>query len=769
LVEYGIIIRAYLLQLIGIRIIKAMVKRNLENDSDFLEFIEEVSPADKQDALIPWNILVVDDDTQVHETTTIALRNAIILDRPLKLTHAYSAQEAERILGETTDFAVVLLDVVMESDAAGLCLIHAIRDRLGLTDVRLILRTGQPGYAPELEVIRDYDINDYRTKSELSSTRLITSLTAALRSYDQICSLNYSRAGLEKMVKASADLFENRGIKEFAEGVLTQISGLIGAVPGGIVCAKRGFPGDNHDPDGLYIIGAMGHFARAINQPLSALGAPAIEADIKQVMAERCSLFNTERNVLYLQSGGQEEAVYIATGRPVRAVDQRLLEVFGTNISAGFANVYLFQQLNFLAFHDSLTGLPNRQGLLELYDQLQAEQPKERTVTLLDIDHFSEINDALGMSFGNEVLLAVTRRLRDELPDSAHVGRFGGDVIAVIAESDKVSIDFIINLFVSHFDITGYSLPVRVTAGSASSRDGSKYDNGAQIFQYAGMALSRAKRGHRGGFERFVENLAVESRQRLNMTSALKQAVSAKQLVLYYQPKIDLQSGKVVGAEALARWMGEQGDLIPPNIFIPLAEQSGLIIEIGEWVINEAIGQMKRWANTPLGDLHIAINVSAEQILAGTVIGPVRAAIEQHQIPATQLEIEITESVVIEDFDKVTNCIQVLHDMGIGVALDDFGTGFSSLSYLQRLAINTLKIDRAFIRNIGTPGQTEERIAEMIVALGKLLNLTTVAEGIETKEQEALAKQWGCRIGQGFLYAAPMSPDKFEQWVVNRH
>jgi diguanylate cyclase (GGDEF)-like protein len=749
-----------------------MTRDDLGEDSDLLQIIDEEFPVDHdRGSPPPWQILVVDDDPQVHDTTLLALQGTRVLDRPLNLIHAHSAQEAQDILAHNPDIAVVLLDVVMEAEHAGLDLVRVIRENLGMDKVRIILRTGQPGYAPELEVIRDYDINDYRTKSELSRTRLITSLTAALRSYEQISALEHSRRGLAKMVEASAELFENRGIRSFADGVLTQIAGLIGAMPGGIVCARRGPPGlitDDAERDTLYIVGAMGPYVDKINQPLNRLGDSEIEQAIITSVEQQQSLFDRDHSVLYLNSGEHEEAVYVSSARHIRAVDQRLLEVFGTNISVGFANVYLFHQLNFLAYHDSLTGLPNRAGLLDLYDRLRhSGGPVKRTVTLLDIDHFSEINDALGMGFGNEVLLAVARRLRNDLPDSAHVGRFGGDVFGVIADAEQVSSDFLMRLFASPFDIQGYSLPVRVTAGMAGSEDGEPHDDGAKIFQRAGMALSRAKRGQRGRCERFVEDLATECRRRLDLSSALKGAIAAGQLQLHYQPKIDLDTGRVTGAEALLRWTDANGQTTPPSVFIPLAEQSGQIMEIGEWVIEQAVGQLQQWAGTPLAGLHLAINVSPEQILADKVVTPLHNALARHGIPAAQLEVEITESVVIEDFDTVTTCMRALQDLGIAIALDDFGTGFSSLSYLQRLPINTLKVDRTFIHEIGGQGQTA-RIAEMIVTLGKLLDLSTVAEGIETEQQQAIARQWGCRIGQGFLYAPPMPVDEFERWVAGR-
>jgi sensor c-di-GMP phosphodiesterase-like protein len=248
---------------------------------------------------------------------------------------------------------------------------------------------------------------------------------------------------------------------------------------------------------------------------------------------------------------------------------------------------------------------------------------------------------------------------------------------------------------------------------------------------------------------------------------ALRIAVSERQLAVCYQPQIDLATGRVVGAEALLRWRREDGKMVSPAQFIPLAEHCGLINEIGGWVIAEVCRQIAVWNSAGLPGLCVAINVSAQQMRGDNCVSLLEEAMRANGIDGRQIELEITESMMMEDIGDAVTYLARFKELGVGIAIDDFGTGFSSLSYLRQLPIDTLKVDRAFIRDIGQNGDGE-RIGEMIVALSKLLHLNTVAEGVETQRQAETVRAWGCQIAQGFLYSPALAPDEFEQWVRSR-
>jgi sensor c-di-GMP phosphodiesterase-like protein len=261
--------------------------------------------------------------------------------------------------------------------------------------------------------------------------------------------------------------------------------------------------------------------------------------------------------------------------------------------------------------------------------------------------------------------------------------------------------------------------------------------------------------------------MTEQSRERLDLMQALRIAVSERQLAVCYQPQIDLATGRVVGAEALLRWRREDGKMVSPAQFIPLAEHCGLINEIGGWVIAEVCRQIAVWNSAGLPGLCVAINVSAQQMRGDNCVSLLEEAMRANGIDGRQIELEITESMMMEDIGDAVTYLARFKELGVGIAIDDFGTGFSSLSYLRQLPIDTLKVDRAFIRDIGQNGDGE-RIGEMIVALAKLLHLNTVAEGVETQPQAGTVRAWGCQIAQGFLYSPALAPDEFEQWVRSR-
>lgn len=729
-------------------------------DDDALVLLDD-EPPDRPPDCSPraWRILIVDDDEDVHSSTVFALSDLLIQDRPLQFLHAYSARQAREILARESDIAVVLLDVVMESEQAGLLLVRTIREELRLTALRIILRTGQPGQAPELEAIRHYDINDYRTKGELSRVRLTTSLISAIRCYEQLCTITASRQGLEKIIQATAQLFDQQGLESLAEGVLTQLAGLLGMALDGIVCAQRGLPLGGADADHLYVVGAAGRFAGAINQPLESLADWRIEQAIHACMERRSNHFGQDYTALYLNVHERDVVLFLDALTQLECWNRQLLEVFAANISAGFSNAYLFQRLHFFAYHDPLTGLLNRRGLAELIDRLRQEAHPLYTAILVDIDRFSDINDALGTPIGDAVLNAAALRLRDSLPAGTHVGRYSGDVLCAVGEFFESSATGIARLFDEPIVCGEFAVPLSVTLGLCRISAGK---NGLEVLNNAGLALSRAKQQNRGHYEAYTERMASDSRRRLTLLQELRRAVKQQRLELHYQPKVDLADGRFVGAEALLRWRHGDDGYVPPSDFIPLAEQSGLILDIGEWVIFQACRQLAEWSAYPA--FQVAINVSIPQFRGGACTRLIRQALDHYGLAPERLEVEVTESVMMDDMDASIQHLKALKELGLQLALDDFGTGFSSLCYLQQLPIDVLKVDRAFVREIGQGGHGES-IAAMVVALGKLLGLSTVAEGIETAQQQAVAKRWGCDIGQGYWYSPALAPADLLAWL----
>jgi diguanylate cyclase (GGDEF)-like protein len=710
-----------------------------------------------------WKLLVVDDDPEVHSVTKFVLHEQKILGRPLNLIHADSAEQAKSQLKSHSDIAVALLDVVMETDHAGLDLVQYMRDELSLKECRLILRTGQPGYAPELTVIHDYDINDYRTKSELTHTRLITTVSAALRSYEQLHSLAEHRRGLELIIRAASDLLEQHAIADLAEGVLTQLAALLKLSPNGIVVTHRGSPVSD-DRERTYVVGASGAHAKHIARPLDTLPDERIVNAIQDCVKKKKHVFGADYTVLYLQTTHrQDAAIFLDTRENLADIDRQLLDVFVTNITACFRNVRLVEKLNHLAFHDQLTGLLNRQGFIAELDAASCGMSGNVTA-LIDLEHFTDLNDGLGHDFGDALLIAVAKRLSENISRECRIARLGADIFGITGPDELVNEGIIKSIFNESFDVGDYRLPVSISIGICSRTDNA--DSGLTFLKRASIALNIAKQSPTLQIHYFRPDMEDEIRKRVDIIRELRTAFHEGKLQVWYQPQISIATGEVAGMEALLRWPDGKGFAHPPSVFIPLAEYSGLIFSIGEWALNESCIQYEELEKSGYGNLRIAVNVSMPQFQQAGFVDTVSACLKKYSIPPEFLELEITESIAMDEPGAVKERLNALRDLGIQIAIDDFGTGYSSLSQLQSMPIDYLKIDRAFILEIeeGKSGI----FAETILDFCRKLDVLSIAEGVETPEQAAYLKTLGCDIIQGYLYAKPMPSGELMKWLSGR-
>ena len=394
-----------------------------------------------------WRVLVVDDDAEVQAVTRMILGKVRHKGRGIELLSASSAAEARTLLERERDIAVILLDVVMETDNAGLRLVRVIREELGNAAVRIILRTGQPGQAPEEQVIVDYDINDYKAKSELTAQKLFTTVVAALRSYETIVSLEKTRKGLEKILDSTSSLFQVHSMQQFASGVLTQLSAFLGCQPNGIICLQVDTSKLNDGPahcDDMRIMASTGEYSHCINCNMDS-SCPHLQmlGLVRQALNQRKNQLTEEYTVIYLSTGDTQATVALLHGGLGGADDndRKLLEVFSSKISIALANALTYQKMitaEQAATTDFLTGLNNRRQLLRLGVPLVAGAHRSGTplaVAMLDIDHFKRVNDSWGHDAGDEVLRRVGELLKTRFRSSDVVARFGGEEFCIIAPS----------------------------------------------------------------------------------------------------------------------------------------------------------------------------------------------------------------------------------------------------------------------------------------------------------------------------------------------
>ena len=423
-------------------------------------------------------------------------------------------------------------------------------------------------------------------------------------------------------------------------------------------------------------------------------------------------------------------------------------------------------QLYHLAHHDSLTALPNRLLLsARLEHSLQHAHRKGTNVGVLflDLDHFKRVNDSLGHAAGDHLLQLVAKRLLDSAREEDTVARLGGDELAVVLGSlhgtqhVARSARDVLDKLSEPFDIEGHEIFVSASIGiSIYPRDG---QDAPTLLKNADTAMYMAKNSGRSTYHFYSQDLSIKARKSLALEADLHRALEREELLLHFQPQVSLQSGCIVGVEALVRWQHPEIGLVSPGKFIPLAEENGLIETIGLWVLRCACKQAKTWQNEGLVPFRMAVNLSERQLRNSGIALEVRDILEKTGLDPCYLELELTESSVMKHAQQALTTLNMLRDLGVTIAIDDFGTGYSSLSYLKLFPVDRLKIDRSFIRDI--PHDVNDvAIARTIVTLGHSLNLSVVAEGIETPAQRELLTSIGCDEMQGFLYCQPLTADE---------
>ncbi|MCU1389084.1 MAG: hypothetical protein JWL72_2422 [Ilumatobacteraceae bacterium] len=461
----------------------------------------------------------------------------------------------------------------------------------------------------------------------------------------------------------------------------------------------------------------------------------------------------------------------IATSTPVFDDDGTFLAVVGVTTDITDRKV-TEDELARRATHDDLTGLPNKVHLVKHLDVLLTGARKDRTeidVLFVDIDRFKVVNDGIGHVVGDQVLRAVTRRLVRHLPD-AFIARFGGDEFVIVhprqpdAAPDATA-DRVLDVFRAPFVLDGLELHLSASIGIAYA---SPTDTSETLLRDADAAMYKAKENGRAQSCLFDRVLRERARSRLDLEGELRHALDRDELEVYYQPILALPALRVAGFEALIRWNHPARGVVSPDEFIPLAEETGLIIPIGEWVLDSAVHQLGVWQQDfALADAGMAVNIATGQILSSSLNRAVESALQGARIPASKLTLEITETSIMGDIERSIRSLRTLRETGIHLAIDDFGTGYSSLAYLKRLPVDVLKIDRSFVSDLGT--RFDDRpLVEAITMLGETLKLRVVAEGVETAAQLETLNEARCPFAQGYLWSRPLPATALSGWLTEQ-
>ncbi len=427
------------------------------------------------------------------------------------------------------------------------------------------------------------------------------------------------------------------------------------------------------------------------------------------------------------------------------------------------------ERLRYLAHHDTLTNLPNR---VLFHDRLQHAMAEARrsndqvAILFLDLDRFKNINDSLGHETGDRLLREVARRLQQSVREADTVARLGGDEFVVVAEQVKdvknvaLLAQKILHALQQVIRIDDHHLYVTASIGITLFPDDGNDVEG--LMRAADVAMYRAKDDGRNNHQFYTPDMNCRSRELLHLETDLRQALAQQQLVLHYQPQYEMATGSPVGMEALVRWQHPQKGMVSPADFIPLAEETGLIVPIGEWVLRAACAQSKDWQRQGLPPMVVAVNISPRQFRQSDLVSMVSRVLEETGLDPSLLELEITEGMIMNDVESAILTLQEFNRMGVHLAIDDFGTGYSSLGYLKRLPVSRLKIDQSFVRDL-PEDLNDAAIASSVIALAHSMGLDVIAEGVESQEQVQFLHERGCLKGQGYLFSRPLPVGEFTQ------
>jgi diguanylate cyclase (GGDEF)-like protein/PAS domain S-box-containing protein len=680
----------------------------------------------------PIKVLLVDDDEDDYVMTRELLSEAGSGAFQLDWVNAY--EEALAAIARR-EHAVYLLDYRL-GEWNGLDILRSAAGKS--LQSPMILLTGQGDELVDIEAMKE-GAADYLVKSQLTSDLLSRSIRYAMERAKASRSLRESEERYQRLVELSPD-----AIIVHTEGI--------------IVFVNRA---------GVRLLAAKSS-AELIGKPVTnfvhADNRESVRRRIDQTLYENVEVPFAEEK--FVRVDGEEIQVEVG-GVPFIYENKPSVQVVARDISA---RKRIEEKLIHDAFHDALTGLPNR-ALFKEHLKLAVQRAKKKdpflfAVLFLDLDRFKNVNDSLGHAVGDELLIGIARRLESHIRPVDRVARLGGDEFAILLDgiedpSDATRVAERLQCELQlPFNVRGHDVFTSVSVGIAMSSTG--YDGPEDVVRDADTAMYRAKALGKARYEIFDLEMHSRAVALLKLETDLRLAVERQEFRIQYQPIMQLGTNQVHGFEALVRWHHPERGLLMPSEFITVAEETGLIIPLGRWVLCESCRQVRLWQEEFPGyeALTLSVNYSGKQFMQTDVIEQIKLILEETGFDPCLLELEITESAVIENTRTVTEMILQLRNLGIRLSMDDFGTGYSSLSYLHNFPIHTLKIDRSFISNKGEVGDNE--IVRTIIMLARNLGLDVVAEGVETEEQLAYLRTLDCEYGQGFLFSRPLDPNMVE-------
>lgn len=708
-------------------------------------------------------LLSVDDDVSYQQSLLYSLRDFVTHGEVDEILTANSATEAAALIATNEEIAVILLDVVMEEDDAGLRLVETIRNVQGNSLVRIVLLTGQPGVAPRKDVMERYDIDEYWNKSEIDYDILKAVVGSNLRSWRSMYQLEQARLGLQLVIDASRKLASKYDKESFIQVVLNEVASLIGEgtdVP--TLCVTTQSPEDAFAKS--YVLAYTGTERVQVGKPIPNHLFVQFSALYEQAIVDHSHKFSGNLAILCFPYDHEESGFYFILAEGIEQLNEysiHLLQVFGENISSGFMKIALINQLSNLAYLDAELSIYNQNWLLRELQMMNHAERINTQLVVFSIDNF----DSQTLTFSEQALMQIINNTYEKISNLYHevlgISRIEASSFAILCNnSDAVDDDVLVSFTnqINEFDgeMRNYTLTiVKVELANMPT------STPMQVLYLSKSLLYSARQKGRA----FVTYSPTYQKRLLTdyqILNDLKNAIAEHEFFLVLQPKVDLRSGLPVGVEALLRWK-KDGEIIPPNVFIPIAENSGIITKLDYIALELTIEAIKS-LNHKGYRIPISFNATVKDLYENAYLQLIEDAVRVEHIDPELLDVEITETQAMDSYDKVNPILERLHRLHIHVSIDDFGTGYSSLAHISKLAADTIKIDKTFITNL-RDDEANQQVVELVLNLANLCGFSVVAEGIETVEERDALLGKGCHIGQGYLYAKPMQLDELLVWL----
>ncbi|MZI94857.1 EAL domain-containing protein [Vibrio sp. CAIM 722] len=685
-------------------------------------------------------ILSVDDDLSYQQSLLYSLRDFVDKGDVEEILTANSASEAATMIAQNDEIAVILLDVVMEDDDAGLRLVETIRNIQGNSLVRIVLLTGQPGVAPRKDVMQKYDIDEYWNKSEIDYDILKAVVASNLRSWRSMYQLEQARIGLQLVIDASRQLASQYDKKSFIQVVLKQVASIIDGGEGeSTLCVATHVTNDSLEQS--YVLAYSGHENVPVGKPLPPVLLDKFGDLYQEAISEHSHKFNDNLSILCFSNEQQQSNCYfiLAEGQqPLSEYSIHLLQVFGENISSGFMKIALINQLSNLAYLDSELQIYNQNWLLRELQNMNSVDRNNTQLVIFSIDNF----DSQALTLSEDSLLQVITHTYHKISELYHhpmaFSRIESSIFSVLCNKNEAIDDSELVEFTNQInevdgEIRNYTLTIiKVDLSHMSSFS-------AMQILYLSKSLLYYARQKGVGFMAYGAWYRERLLTEYQILNDLKAAIEEDEFFLELQPKIDLHNDRPVGLEALLRWK-KQGAVIPPDTFIPIAENSGIITKLDAIALNLTLEAIKALGKHGY-KLPISFNATVKDLYESSYIQLIEDAIAVEHIDPELLDVEITETQAMDSYAKVNPILEHLHDLHVHVSIDDFGTGYSSLAHISKLAADTIKIDKTFVTNL-RENRANQQVVELVINLASLFNFSVVAEGIETQEEkETLLKK----------------------------